>query len=181
MGTNFYWLAPPLDCPHCHGKIELDFVNGGLRVPSEDEDSAPSSRRAEHIGKRSAAGLYCYDCDLTLIVGGVHSSGSSQHQACPKCGAKPPDFSKLDRGAAAVELGFAKPEPERPKGVYTAASFSWALEPDGGEGVRAILGRNLKAKIVVDEYGRTYTGAEFLSMLRSNCPIEFRHIGVSFS
>ena len=23
-----------------------------------------------HIGKRSAAGLYCWDCDETLIIGG---------------------------------------------------------------------------------------------------------------
>jgi hypothetical protein len=168
MGTNFYFIEPAPRCPHCDKPIG---------EPSE----------GQHIGKRSAAGLYCYDCDDTLVKAGkarIHyssSSASGSHDACPKCGAKPPDFSVLQRGSTAVELGMARPEEERPKGVFTAASFSWAAEPEGEEGVRAVCERNLEAEIIVDEYGRLMTGAAFLKMLRANCPIEYRHVGENFS
>lgn len=165
MGTNFYFIEPAQRCPHCDKPIG---------EPTE----------GEHIGKRSAAGLYCYDCDETLVRGGkasIHHSGGGSYDACPTCGARPPDFKGLSRGAAGVELGFAQPEEERPKGVFTAASFSWAAEPEGENGVRAVCERNLEAEIIIDEYGRLMTGGAFLKMLRANCPIEFRHVGERFS
>lgn len=176
MGTNFFWLEPPEKCPHCSGEIERDYVDGGLKVPGTDPEHISSSRRGDHVGKRSAAGLYCYDCGVTLVA------GDGQLARCSKCGKAPPDFSAFDRGAVAVELGFAKPEPKRPTGVFTAASFSWAIEPDGEDGARARLEKNFDVPIVIDEYGRSYTGRTFLAMLRANCPIEHRDtIGVHFS
>ena len=41
-----------------------------------------------HIGKRSDAGFYCWDCEITLCKGGgraVHS-GDEFYNKCPKCG-----------------------------------------------------------------------------------------------
>lgn len=166
MGTNFYFLESPLKCPHCDKLIG-------------------KPREGEHIGKRSAAGLYCYDCDRTLVCDsneGIHrTSHPPKYDACPKCGKKAAEDFGLSRGAVAVELGFSKPEEERPKGVFSAASFSWAFEPEGEDGVRAICERNINAEIIIDEYGRMMTGGQFLRMLRANCPIEFRYIGESFS
>lgn len=45
----------------------------------------------EHIGKRSAAGLYCWDCGITLCKdreAGNHLSESKWFEACHKCGKK---------------------------------------------------------------------------------------------
>jgi hypothetical protein len=165
MGTNFYFIEPAPKCPHCQKPI-----------------GEPT--KGKHIGKRSAAGLYCYDCDDTLVKAGkarIHygrGDPSETHDACPKCGARPPDFSALSKGAVAVELGFSVPEDERPKGVYTAASFSWASEPAK---VRAQCSDYPDEVIIIDEYGRKMTGAEFLRMLRANCPIEYLNVGESFS
>ncbi len=170
MGTNFYWL--PIDPPM---PAEIVFADGERRQPPE----------GRHIGKRSAAGKFCWDCGISLCVDlypdgspACHNSRSEWHKVCPKCGAEP-GAGSLDRGPAAVELGFAKPESERPKGCGHTSSFRWAT--DAVE-VRAICERLGDRACVSDEYGRHFTGREFLRMLVSNCGIEFfDSIGTSFS
>lgn len=159
MGTNFYWRS---------GAGEL------LPLP-DDED-------ARHIGKRSAAGPYCWDCDVTLIVGGnskIHHSGSITLNNCPKCGAPWIKNRGLSEGPAAIELGFAQPAVTRPTGVRGTSSFSWAQEP---ERVGAICEKHAEEQIVEDEYGRLLTGREFLDMLLANCAVQFTEwIGQEFS
>jgi hypothetical protein len=58
-----------------------------------------------HIGKRSAAGLYCFDCEVTLCKNGedaIHQGSSGWYNTCPKCG-------KV--------------------GLDTCTSFTWAIDP----------------------------------------------------
>jgi hypothetical protein len=159
MGTNFYWLEKE-PCDHCG------------RGASE----------GDHIGKRSAAGLFCWDCGETLCEGGnaaVHFSRHAWAKTCRKCGAAPAQEDHFKTGPVAVELGFSAPREERPKGVRGTSSFSWAQEP---EGVRRRCEAEMDRKLVVDEYGRITTGREFLAMLRSNCGIESTSsVGQSFS
>jgi hypothetical protein len=124
-----------------------------------------------HIGKRSAAGLYCYDCDETLCSAGkdrIHYGDGDWYDACPKCGKAKADES-LDDNAAGVELGFAKAKAVRPTGVRSCASFSWAQPA-----ARVIEAcRDSDEVLVVDEYGQDMTGREFFEMLEANCPIRF--------
>lgn len=133
-----------------------------------------------HIGKRSAAGWYCYDCGVPLERGGamyVHAGDESRHlNACPQCGkGKQQDA----HNPVMVELGFAQPAQQRPTGVQGASSFSWAQDPDE---VMARCNAHMWDAVVMDEYGRTLTGQQFLWMLDMNCPIHFTDsIGVSFS
>ena len=127
----------------------------------------------KHIGKRSAAGLYCWDCHVTLCIGGeknVHTSDSRWHKRCPKCHKKP-ESESLHGGAVGRELGFNK-EPFAPKkGVASCSSFSWDVDPDSIKRLR----------IIEDEYGRRYTAKEFQELL-SECPIRRTdHIGMDFS
>lgn len=45
-----------------------------------------------HIGKRSAAGDFCFNCNTTMCKGGkenVHYDGHDWHKVCPICGCKP--------------------------------------------------------------------------------------------
>lgn len=149
MGTNFYWKR---------GSAKADHMDPEY-----------------HIGKRSAAGTYCWDCKRTLCKGGegkIHYGNGGPDEwltACPICG-KSDKPVKGWKGAAAVELGFAKPNDVLPKGVQTCSSFSWAQEPAS---VRARCVKSKAKFLIVDEYGRGMSGKEFLAMLDSNCPVTF--------
>jgi len=62
MGTNYYLKID--ECEHC-GRYEK-----------------------KHIGKRSAAGRYCFDCGVSMCVDGeeyVHSGTSHFNKKCYKC------------------------------------------------------------------------------------------------
>ena len=131
--------------------------------------------KGTHIGKRSAAGLYCWDCGKTLCKDGedgIHTGKSDWQSRCPKCGkhALDHDFSKSTVG---VEIGFALPyTPDERCGVSTCSSFSWAVRPS------AVT----RLKKIKDEYGRQHTLAEFIDMVLANCPIQFMDsIGSEFS
>ena len=127
--------------------------------------------RGKHLGKRSAAGLYCWDCGLTLCKGGdgaIHHTTHDWYKTCPQCGAKPQDEGW--EGTAGVELGFAKKKPTQKTGVASCGSFTWAMEPTKVKGIA-----------VKDEYGRLYTKRQWQAVLRA-CPIRYTHsIGIEFS
>ncbi len=155
MGTNFYW------------------INASDETEDDDDPTV-------HIGKRSAAGWYCYDCHVTLALGGLPAvhRGTGMHDACPTCGKTP---QQDGYNGAMIELGFAKTPapPQRPAGVQGASSFTWAQQPTH---VIARCNTSLHTPIIRDEYGRVYTGSEFLWMLDTFCPIQFTEsIGRIFS
>ena len=172
MGTNFYWAA--VESPRA---TTITFADGE-QLPIAIPD------RGRHIGKRSAAGMYCYDCNRTLCPGGnakVHSGNFYDPpwpEVCSKCGSKMVKTSTILpvwRTRVRWRLGLIT----RPRGVAGCCSFSWADEP---EKVRRICEARGDAVSVIDEYDRTLTGLEFLAMLKANCPIEFRDsIGHAFS
>lgn len=129
-----------------------------------------------HIGKRSAAGMYCFDCNVTLCAGGpnaVHEGRSNWHEQCPQCGKKwIPD--KLDESSAGLELGFNKNPVNANEGIKSCSSFTWAINKDS-------FYKNWWIRKVVDEYGRKYTKKEFIEMLDSY-PLHFFHlVGRDFS
>lgn len=132
-----------------------------------------------HIGKRSAAGYYCWDCEQTLCIEGeqaIHSGNQTWYVKCPKCGEEimEEDFNE---SAAGRELGFNKSEPKRKTGVRTCSSFTWALPPHKLERVR---GKGKQPRIV-DEYAKGYSWDEFQSVLQE-CPIRYYDmIGKEFS
>lgn len=139
-----------------------------------------------HIGKRSAAGLYCWDCKLTLC----HEGESQVHHrptwygACPKCGQKVVKES-LEVSAVGRELGFNKSQPQQRQGVRSCSSFSWAMEPERllqqacSYQSRQVSLPFLSLKVespqytVEDEYGQLYTLVEFRQIL-DECPIQFK-------
>jgi len=125
-----------------------------------------------HIGKRSAAGFYCWDCRATLCKegeAGIHNGISEWRSKCILCGTPVPDES-LSEGAAGKELGFNK-DPLKRKGVASICSFTWAVEPESIK----------RLKFVEDEYGKVITFQEFLEILK-DCPVQFKNmIGHEFS
>jgi hypothetical protein len=114
-----------------------------------------------HIGKRSAAGWYCWDCGVTLCKGGekkIHYSWPEWYEQCPKCGAKKQNESISD-GSVGRELGFNKEPYQKKTGVASCSSFSWARK----------LGRVQK---IENEYGDKFTRKEFEEMLEE-CPVQY--------
>lgn len=144
----------------------------------------------KHIGKRSAAGQYCWDCNVTLCKQGkenIHSSNgfvvtqnnslldyvkhikTLWYDKCPKCH-KEESKEKIYEGASGRELGFNK-EPLKRQGVSSCSSFTWDVEPQTIS----------KLRFVKSEYRERFTIKEFYELLEE-CPIQFYDsIGSGFS
>jgi len=120
--------------------------------------------KGKHIGKKSAAGKYCWDCKITLCKGGikdVHTGHSEWFDSCPECYGKPKEET-LDNSAAGRELGFNKQPYKAKTGVASCSSFTWAIQPD----------ELLKIRKIIDEYDRKFTIKEFIKILEE-CPIRY--------
>lgn len=146
MGTNFYWSSEE----------------------KKNEDDIQI-----HIGKRSAGGLYCWDCGTVFHRLGTHMAHSGKSElfdACPGCGKTKEDMS-IDGSTAGVELGFNRPSAVSKKGISTCCSFTWTLMKHKKRLMRLI---NSPEKVVRDEYGREYTAREFLREELSHVAFEFQ-------
>ena len=152
MSTNFYWLT-------VEGQ-ETPTIK--LRNGAEVSLTATDMDPRIHIGKRSGAGAYCFDCETTLCAdgeSGIHHAGRYWFTECPDCGVEPAE------------------EGEPATCVRWVCSFSWAQDP---EEVRKTLKENAQIEVVVDEYGVNYTGEAFLETLKS-CPINYTNsVGKEF-
>jgi hypothetical protein len=116
--------------------------------------------KKKHVGKRSAAGLYCWDCNIRL---------SFPDTQCPSCGKSTAE--SFIEGAAARELGFNKTKPQEKHGVASCSSFTWAMNETDLKNIR----------VIVNEYGDRFTKDEFYDILKE-CPIRLYHaIGKEFS
>lgn len=133
-----------------------------------------------HIGKRSAAGYYCWNCRTTLCKGGesrIHYDGHNWFEVCPFCGAKKKEES-LEESSVGRELGFNK-NPTEKRGVRSVSSFSWAMKKETL--TNKLKGKTRLFKVIEDEYGRKFTLKQFMRVLEE-CPIEcFKLIGKEFS
>lgn len=143
-----------------------------------DCNAQGSEKREIHIGKRSAAGQYCWDCNQTLCKqgeDGIHLSESQWFQLCPKCGKKP-QRENIDDNSVGRELGFNKTSPQKKHGAASCSSFSWAIYPYE---LADIMTEN-HVDTIVDEYGTEYTYSGFMDVL-SECPVQFfKSIGTDF-
>jgi hypothetical protein len=148
-----------------------------------------SPRYAQHIGKRSAAGWFCWDCNISLCKhgnNGVHkgkftTEKGDWYTACPKCGLKIPK-EDITKSSAGRELGFNKSKPKHKTGVASCASFSWAItESEFKQTCSQLSFIQMPNLIIQDEYGEFFTEKSFQAVL-SECPIQFfNSIGTEFS
>jgi len=157
MGTNFYWIQ-------------------------DNEKTQRDDSLAVHIGKRSAAGWYCFDCGTTFSrhTCELHFGQKSfdvdcparnynVSESCPGCGKKPDMSSpQVKEGGAMLELGFSKTMPQQ--GITPCCSFTWTLMKHRRKLLELL---KFKKKVVVSEYGDQYTAKEFLK-LTDDCPIQFQ-------
>lgn len=135
----------------------------------------------KHLGKRSAAGLFCWDCGITLCKEGpeqVHKGHRPHedywHKACPKCRKRPPDRFRLNSSLTPLRPGEGV-------GVNSCCSWTWATDPTTLEELLwAALMETSFGKVIRNEYGEEFTYDEFLIVVR-DCPIHFTdNIGLEF-
>lgn len=138
MGTNFYWKEIPKEFEKYKANVKRCSVYG---FEKNNENVL------KHIGKRSGAGMYCYECGTTLNKHGtdrVHDFEYSEwYERCPICGQK---------GAYICTFR------------WTFMKHKWLIEKLAHEGY--------KEKCIVDEDGDSYSPIEFLQEI--NTPIEYQ-------
>lgn len=182
MGTNYFLIGEtPDEIKRATDAFDADIRRHPTTESHYYRGDYGGSRDEEyrHIGKKSAAGWWCYDCNMTLCRGGIaeiHRGRTGMYEQCPLCGKKPrgDGFNPV-----LVELGFRDINTEVLHGVQGASSFSWALDPVS---LQDYLRTQGEAMLVEDEYGREMSGPAFLAMLRLNCPVQFFHsVGLYFS
>ena len=167
MGTNFY----------IRGYANRD-----------EEDSID-----HHIGKRSAAGLWCWDCNITMCKGGVanlHAGFGAWHEKCPQCGQSKSEEA-LENSSAGRELGFNKSKPQKKTGIKSCCSFTWGIAGSFEKLTSLIKVRGSREcqschreyddpeKCIENEYGDLFTLGEFKEVL-SECPNQKELMGVVF-
>lgn len=108
-----------------------------------------------HIGKSSYAGAYCNDCGITLVCEDatqVHDDTISDYQGgwicCPGCG---------------------KPTYE----CEDTSSFTWTMMKHK-KLLEELSEHSLQEKVVVDEYGHTYTAEDFMRGFDEKYRIQFQ-------
>lgn len=156
MSNNFYWA--------CVTEVPEIVYYG-------DGDKQYLNLKGKHIGKKSGAGHFCWNCKITLCKLGehyIHSAYTGKkdwHDFCPTCGLDKKSYS-LNENNIQSGVGY----------VYT---FTWAEHNDK---VKEICNLNLNNQIIIDEYGEKYTGEQFLTMLDLTCPYQkYSSVGTEFS
>jgi hypothetical protein len=135
MGTNFYWKEIPKEFKKYIPHVKKWFGDVG-----HDDVLV-------HIGKRSAAGKYCYECGTTLKKAGTDNIHDCMYDdwysECPICGREGTPICSFR---------------------WTMLRHKWLIEALADEG--------WTKKCIVDEYGDSYSHIEFLQEI--NTPIEYQ-------
>ena len=142
--------------------------------------SVADELKEKHLGKRSAAGLYCYDCDISLVTGlrgglnvrSPHYGEGTDYRTCPKCKTKP------SGNLYNPELFTPRPDEMAREERYVVRychSFSFAQ-------ARVRIDTYASEIDVVDEYDRHMTMEELRTEVIAKAVFLFtHHIGQEFS
>jgi len=112
-----------------------------------------------HIGKRSADGIWCYDCKVRAQVIDI------QLYQCPQCKAT----EHIDKmyNAAFRELGFHDDPPEKHIGINGASSFCWQTGDRGlADTIEGVKKKLQRRRYVKDVYGKRYKVSEFFDIFK---------------
>lgn len=139
MGTNFYWKRIPREFEKYKSNVEKISVYGGFEKNNENV--------LKHIGKRSSAGMYCYECGTTLNKYGtdhLHDYEYSEwYEVCPICGKEGTPICSFR---------------------WTIMLHKWLID--------LYVKKGRTTKMIVDEYGEEYTPQEFLQAVKT--PVEYQ-------
>lgn len=135
----------------------------------------------KHIGKRYAAGIWCWDCKVPMFDPHDTSIKGTNYEYCRSCGKKRPDYKDMPYNGAMRELGFDKKKPKEHSGIDGASGFIWCIDDHYGLGTskEEILYSLKDIKEVIDEYGRRMSIKEFHDIFKD--VIEEQYVRGEFS
>lgn len=111
--------------------------------------------KGKHIGKRSAAGFWCWDCKIQV-------ESKNQFFICPKCGLKVYEQTAIKGfNPAYRELGFTKAVEQRRTGIAGASHFTWHAK-DRSEADKMVE----RKKFFKTEYGEIWNAKRFQRMFK---------------
>ena len=124
----------------------------------------------EVIGIKKTAGLFCYDCDVSLCkdVHNIQNPHTEWYDKCPSCGNR---FVKTNISQEEIvqDLGLGKGKPKKKKGIGTCYSFGWYIDKNELDNL------SKTKKIIVSEPGNVIlTIGQFKKMLKSACSIHYK-------
>lgn len=174
IGVNFYWKT-----------VQPWFLENAKNPnvdPAEDEENI-----IVHIGKKSAAGLYCHKCGCTNIRSGtqyVHQLPSDKILVLEEDYEKEKDENKKKELKRELDYYLLSEcpccgESFSSEGSRTS-SFTWTLRKHRNL-ILDLIKENNHEKVIRDEYGKEYSALEFFSrVICDDCQIEFQS-GIRFS
>ena len=117
-----------------------------------------------HIGKRHAAGIWCWDCRVR----------ASQDQTamlwyCHKCSRRLEQKTLADTGynPALRELGFDKGDPKLHHGIDGASAWTWQIGEHGlGASIDCVKRALKRFRVVRTEYREVWPIKKFWEMFR---------------
>lgn len=172
MGTNFYWT-----------KIQPWFLENAKNVVLDLKGDCENP--VIHIGKRSAAGLYCTKCGCTINRCGTQSIHSEAPDIAILSDPHLTEERKQREWARQKSMYYFDECPccgtpfldennEPSDGIKSICSFRWTLMKHKELLMNLALDDNSE-KVVRDEYDRLYTAKEFWNKEFSDfCLIEFQ-------
>jgi len=114
-----------------------------------------------HIGKRYAAGVWCWDCKREARL-----DESDKMWTCPKCGKKLLD-KDVKFNPAYRELGFDRSKPRKHRGIDGASGFYWQTGYSGlGDNLHEVKKKLKRRKFVETEYGEKWSIKKFWEMFK---------------
>jgi hypothetical protein len=116
--------------------------------------------RGIHIGKRSAGGIWCWDCKNYV--------GTADK--CFLCLNKTP--ANVGYNAAFRELGFDKSEPKKHRGIDGASVFTFEVGTPLGDTIEQVKASLRDRKFVMTEYGERWPMSKFWKMFDDVIKVE---------
>lgn len=140
MGTNYYWIS------------------------DSDLDSP-----VVHIGKKSAAGLYCRSCGITSRGHTAYIHDNRRNDPTEQC------IIDAIRINAPVCPNCGEPWELTSSFTFT---MMWHLDKLADVFMSdQLLNKRDRKPVIIDEYNTPYTASDFLNIITTQCPIIFQHYG----
>lgn len=126
----------------------------------------------KHIGKRYAAGNWCWDCRVCLNVDDPSAPfGQRVLDKCPSCGQKRPKHSLYN--PAMRELGFDKSGSHTHRGIDGASGFIWRTHDGLGNTIADVKRALSRRRFVVTEYEERWPIKQFWNMFNDIIPEQY--------
>ena len=179
MGTNYYWIKPVKEYSKAWPDQRFEF-----NVEECDDDLSGDVHI--HIGKRSAGGLYCKHCgvtinrygskhihhdgpDVSLLFGNKNDSDEIKESKLAEYERQKKEFY-FD---ACPGCGTPFEYDEKNERIIYICTFTWTMMRHK-DIIKELADKGYDKDIIVNEYGEKYTAKEFIERVLESCYVQYQ-------